>query len=332
MPDFLALPRADREEALLTAQTALGRPPHLLEKDILVVWALQHLFSGQHAAHLVFKGGTSLSKAYGVINRFSEDVDLTYDIRAIAPDLVGQAGGPLPPSRSQSRKWTTDINERLAKLVANEMLPPLEQALAKTGLPAKARVEVDRIFIDYEPIFTGNEYTPPSVMLEFGARSTGEPSAKHHVVCDAAQALGSLAFPEIDVITMKAERTFWEKATAVHVFCETGRFRGGPRYARHWYDLVQLDRAGLADAAFADKALAKAVADHKTAFFAESGVDYHAAIAGGLRLVPENGPRDELELDYKRMTDAGMFMGQPEPFDQLMEHCKAIEAKVPKAA
>lgn len=88
MRDFFALSREDQREALLVAAERSGRPLHLLEKDIWVVWALNHLFSGPHAQHLVFKGGTSLSKAYGVIRRFSEDVDLTYDIRAIAPDLT----------------------------------------------------------------------------------------------------------------------------------------------------------------------------------------------------------------------------------------------------
>jgi predicted nucleotidyltransferase component of viral defense system len=88
MPDCFALSRADQREALLVAAERAGRPAHLLEKDIWVVWALEHLFDGPHAGHLVFKGGTSLSKAYGVIRRFSEDVDLTYDIRAIAPDRL----------------------------------------------------------------------------------------------------------------------------------------------------------------------------------------------------------------------------------------------------
>ena len=91
MPEFFQLSPAERLDALNVAADASGLLPHLLEKDIWVVWALRHLFSGPYSQHLVFKGGTSLSKAYGVIRRFSEDVDLTYDIRAIASDLVGDA-------------------------------------------------------------------------------------------------------------------------------------------------------------------------------------------------------------------------------------------------
>ena len=95
MADFFQLSTAERLDVLDAAANISGLLPHLLEKDIWVVWSLRHLFAGPFAENLVFKGGTSLSKAYGVIRRFSEDVDLTYDIRAIAGDLVGDAAAPL---------------------------------------------------------------------------------------------------------------------------------------------------------------------------------------------------------------------------------------------
>ena len=148
MPDFLEVPREDQREALLVAAERSGRPLHLLEKDVWVVWALNHLFTGPYAKHLVFKGGTSLSKAYGVIHRFSEDVDLTYDIRAIAPDLVGKSESPWPTTRSQEKKWSKAIRQRLAELVASELLPEIAKALQAQGLPATARAEGEQIFID----------------------------------------------------------------------------------------------------------------------------------------------------------------------------------------
>src|SRR5919201_5415775 len=96
MADFFQLSPEERLEVLGVAATASGRPLHLLEKDIWVVWTLQALFASKHGAHLVFKGGTSLSKAYGVIGRFSEDIDLTYDIREIAADLIEKSGSAVP--------------------------------------------------------------------------------------------------------------------------------------------------------------------------------------------------------------------------------------------
>src|ERR1700723_2410437 len=109
---FLTLARSEQLEALGVAATASGRPVYLLEKDIWVVWALQGLFESQVGEHLVFKGGTSLSKGYDIIERFSEDVDLTYDVRQLIPELA-KGEKPLPVSNSQAKRWTKLVDERL---------------------------------------------------------------------------------------------------------------------------------------------------------------------------------------------------------------------------
>ena len=186
MAEFFHLSTAERMEALDLAADTSGRPPHLLEKDIWVVWSLRHLFVGPYADHLVFKGGTSLSKAYGVIRRFSEDVDLTYDIRAIAGDLVGDAIAPLPTSKSQEKKWSKEIRARVSEWVGVEIVPSLKHDLEQHGLMATVRAEGDKVIIDYAPLATGTGYVAPAVMLEFGARSTGEPSEPRTIRCDAA--------------------------------------------------------------------------------------------------------------------------------------------------
>lgn len=110
---FLQLPLDERREALAVAAASSGRPMHLLDKDVWVVWVLEAIFQASFATHLVFKGGSSLSKAYQIIQRFSEDVDLTYDIRVLAPDLVGGDDEPLPPNRSQEKRWTKELRRRL---------------------------------------------------------------------------------------------------------------------------------------------------------------------------------------------------------------------------
>jgi hypothetical protein len=332
MAEFFQLSPAERLEALNTAANTSGLLPHLLEKDIWVVWSLQHLFTGPYAQHLVFKGGTSLSKAYGVIRRFSEDVDLTYDIRAIASDLIGDTGSPLPTSKSQEKKWSKEIRARLSSWVDAEIVPRLKQDLLQQGLPAAVRAEGDKVFIDYEPLTTGTGYVPSSVMLEFGARSTGEPSESRAIRCDAAEHLQGVEFPTATPQVMRAERTFWEKATAIHVFCAQGEFRGGDRFARHWHDVTRLDAAGFADAAIADKALAQAVADHKSVFFAEKNtqgdvIDYRLAVCGGLQLVPDDGALAKLATDYQHMVDDGLFLDDAEPFESLLERCKTIQQK-----
>jgi hypothetical protein len=332
MVEFFQLTAGDRREALAQAADVSGRPPHLLEKDVWVVWTLHHLFSAPYGQHLVFKGGTSLSKAYGVIQRFSEDVDLTYDIRVIAADLIGDAAIALPSSKSQEKKWSREIRLRLTNWVATAVLPQLQQALVTEDLPATARAEGDKVFIDYKPLSSGTGYVTSSVMLEFGARATGEPCELRPVRCDAAAHVAGVVFPEATPRVMRAERTFWEKATAIHVFCAQGIFRGGDRFARHWHDVSRLDTAGFADAALADKVLAQAVADHKSIFFAEKGTDgepvnYHAAVSGALRLVPSDAGLITLAADYQHMVDDGLFVDEVESFDALLRQCQSIQDK-----
>lgn len=169
-------------------------------------------------------------------------------------------------------------------------------------------------------------------MLEFGARSTGEPSEPRAIGCDAAAFLHEVVFPTATPQVMRAERTFWEKATAIHVFCAQGEFRGGDRFARHWHDVTRLGTAGFATSAIADKALAHAVADHKSVFFAEKNshgdaIDYHAAVAGGLQLVPNDGALAKLATDYQHMVDDGLLLDDAEPFAALMARCQAIQQK-----
>ena len=330
MPDFFALSAEDRREALAVAADASGRPIHLLEKDVWVVWALQALFGSALGEHLVFKGGTSLSKGYGVIRRFSEDVDLTYDIREIAGDLIGESKSILPSSKSQGKRWTDEIRERLPKLVSDKIAPQLAESLRSQGLSAKVSAVDDKLFLEYEALVPGYGYVKPIVALEFGARSTGEPSEPRDVVCDAAKYLPTVAFISARPQVMRPERTFWEKATAIHVYCHKGEFRGGDRFARHWHDLSHLDAAGYAESAINDKDLAKDVADYKSVFFAEkdhsgAAIDYHQAVNGSLLLLPREGALAALAEDYEGMVNDGLLMDEAAPFEKLMEDCKAIQ-------
>ena len=280
----------------------------------------------------MFKGGTSLSKVWHAIRRFSEDIDITYDIRSFAPDLV--AGGDeegLPPTRSQERRWTRTIRPRLAEWVLERARPLIEERLARAGFVARTRAEAERVYVGYDPLFEVRGIVRPEVQVDFGARSTGEPHAVHTVACDAAARLPDLAFPEARPAAMLPERTFWEKATSMHVYCLQGRVRG-ERWSRHWHDLVRLDDAGVASRALADRQLALAVARHKAMFFRENDsagrrIDYEAAVSGNLRLVPSGAAWDALAADYANMLATGMLLDGEEPFGTLMQRCTVIEER-----
>jgi hypothetical protein len=292
---------------------------------------LDGLFESAIGQDLVFKGGTSLSKAYGAIRRFSEDIDLTYDIRKLIPVLVGTEGPALPKTRSEEKRWTSAVRKVLPKWIETNVAPLLQERLAAAGLSPRIRQEGDKLYIAYDPLVEGYGYVLPRVMLEFGARSTGEPNEWHHLTCDASGHAGELEFPSARAQVLAAERTFWEKSTAVHVHCSEGKLRG-ERISRHWHDLARLDEAGIAARALADRDLGAAVARHKTWFFAEkdsSGqiIDYGKAVTGGLRLVPSGAAMDDIRADYARMVEDGLLLDDAEEFEVLMGKIVDLERR-----
>jgi hypothetical protein len=329
---FFALSAADRKEALAVAASKSGRPIHILEKDVWVVWTLSALFRSPFAQHLIFKGGTSLSKVYRAIDRFSEDIDVTYDIRSIAPDLVKDAGpDALPASKSQAAKWRGIIEERLAKWLSDEVLPYLQGCLEADKLAAKLRIDKgESIYIEYEAQVSGYGYVGPYIKIEFGGRSTGEPTVDVSVHCDAAEHLPDVIFPNADVRVMRVERTAWEKMTAIHVFCLQENIKD--QLARHWSDIVRLHGAGYIEPAIKARDIAQRVADHKSVFFVEKDarrnrIDYFSAINGGLVLVPEGDVLKLLESDYGRMVEGRLFLRDPEPFKLVIERCADIQKR-----
>jgi hypothetical protein len=331
---WVGLSRQDQAEALEVAAARTGRPAHLLEKDIWVVWVLSAIYDSNLAKTLTFKGGTSLSKVFGIIDRFSEDVDLTYDIRELVPDLL-RGGNPIPDTASQEKKITSAVRSRLPVWIDETVKPVIQAALDSAGLTASLTVagkDNEKLMLDYPALKTGTGYAAASIQLEFGARATGEPSAVHSISCDAATAIEGVVFPTARPVTLAAERTFWEKATAMHVYCLQGRLRG-ERYSRHWYDLVAIAKSAHFNAAVNDRDLSKLVAEHKSMFFAEKDsqggrIDYFAAINGAMRLVPAGDSRTALKRDYAAMLDDGLLALHQPDFVDLMEDCRTIEARI----
>ena len=188
-------------------------------------------------------------------------------------------------------------------------------------------IKDDDVFVRYVALKPRTSYGRSEVKLEFGGRATGEPNAPMSVRCDAADHVPGLEFPTAKPRVLQAERTFWEKATAAHVFCAQQSVRG-EGFARHWHDLARLD--GVVASALADRGIADGVAAHKAMFFREkdaSGdwVNYRAAVAGSLRLVPAGEALTVLADDYARMVEDGWLLDDAEPFDTLMDACQSIE-------
>ena len=335
MPEiYFSLDSKFQSELLNEAFVRTNLPRHLLEKDIWVVWALETLFSSNLGSQISFKGGTSLSKAYKAIERFSEDVDLTYDIRSLLPEFHTEPEA-IPPTTSQAKKWTRVVRSRLPDWVQKSVMPILQNGLSAGCMSAGLSITGeyrDVLVIDYQPLFKGSDYVKPQVRLEFGARSTGEPWEVLPVHCDIESSFPDIIFPSVSPRVMKVGRTFWEKATAIHVFCKQTKL-SGDRLSRHWHDVVTLAESERTRNYLMDKSLLEKVVQHKSMFFlfkdrANNVIDYHACLQGHLRLVPEGEILEILREDYDKMVQEGFMLAQTMAFDDLIGKCSELEAKI----
>jgi hypothetical protein len=341
VPDaLLDLPASELRDILDAGASTGPWAREVLEKDLWVVWCLDALFRQPDAPDYAFKGGTSLSKVYGVIDRFSEDVDVTVstnDERILGTD------DPLDDAISKTRRKT--LNERAAEnlraYLTTDLVPYLDEHAA-TNLPAWHRptITIDddapTIRITYPSAHAQTAAAPyiqRNVLLEFGTRGGTEPRSAHTVTTyleRAVELTDPLTFPKADgVMTLSAERTFWEKATLIHA--EIARPGRGlkERYARHWYDLYHLSihSAIGPNALSATEALAQVIS-MKAKQFHSAGVDYHDCGRGALRLTPDDDLRTRLRDDYRRMRASGMFLAEPPTFDDLMEHLHQLESTI----
>ena len=261
-----------------------------------------------------------------------------YDIRKLIADLTGGEEF-LPTNRSQASKWTKAVRDRLPEWIASHVQPLLQAALDRAQLEARLEIagaEKDKLLLHYPAIKQGTGYISPTVTLEFGGRATGEPHQVLPVTCDMEGHVDGVVFPTATPMVMSIGRTFWEKATATHVYCAQGRIRG-ERYARHWHDLAAIMRSPYFDSAIEDRAIARAVAEHKSYFFSEKDVSgeiisYTLAVEGALNIVPEGTARDALASDYAKMLEDQVMVGDALPFDELMQACANVATRANTAA
>lgn len=332
MPDdWFALPREERRSLLGIAAAASGRPAALLEIDVWIVWCLRTLFGVGTGAALLFKGYASLAKAYrGVSDRLSEDVDLACNMRDIAPDLFDDSSDADPPGSGRESNMPKEARARLKSWVEETAAPLLAEELAKTEPLGKIRIANRVVNLSYSSPTPSSPNVRKAVKLEFSPCESMEQTMPMQVTCDLAEYAEGVALPQATPRVMIAERTFWEKVTAMHEFCKRGSFRGA-RFARHPYDIAQLDAEGFGARAIADRPLVEAVARHQAILYRATDsegrrLDSLGAVdSGDLQVVPTGEPRKALEEDYRKMVESGLIFGSATPFDEMMETCGRIQ-------
>jgi hypothetical protein len=326
---FLGLSLPEQSEILRAEASRLGRNERVLEKDIWVCWALEALFAIPGLPRMAFKGGTSLSKVYGAIHRFSEDVDVSFDFRDLQKETAFKEG-PAKMSGERLKKFREALQTSVRRLIKEHVAPHLQETLRQEVGEAAPPLEIDstgeKLKVPYPTAFERGGYLKEWVLLEFGGRNVTEPCSTHKIQPDIAPHLSGLRFPLAEATVLAPERTFWEKATLIHAECSRGSLRAtADRPSRHWYDLAVLADHEIGHRAFADRALLAAVVEHKSWSFKDLKARYQDCLTGRLRLLPEaEAMRVALREDYAAMIQAGMFYSTPPSFGQIEARLRAL--------
>lgn len=328
---YIVLKPQEQLEILQTAASSFGRQTAVLEKDIWLCWVLQTLFSIPNAHPMAFKGGTSLSKIYGIIDRFSEDVDITLDYRYFNDDFDPFQ---LGVSKTKIRQLSDRLKNYVLTYANNIVVPALKTAAMNSFPTAQYDIEIDetgeKIWFSYLSVVENQEeYMKSNILIELGGRNVIDPNEQHHIAPYVAALFDDLEFPKATVTVLSPLRTFWEKATLIHVECNRDGLKGNSeRLSRHWYDLscLAIHKKGIT--AINDRSLFEDVIRHKKIFFNASYAKYDECLEGGLRLLPNDDKIASLKLDFEKMIDAEMIYKEPPKFDDIIHHIREIEAKV----
>jgi hypothetical protein len=354
----------DRRALFSTVAAHLETRAENIEKDLYVCWVLDFLFNQRpdDPVGLYFKGGTSLSKVYGLIRRFSEDIDIGIYKADLHVPLEADIAA-LPSVNQQQRALAEQVDEAARQYISGTLRDLLAKEIATVeaaaGLPGhfsiafgfdayRNRDALDILVVGYKSVFdAGDGYVQAAVRIEGGACPDPEPAEPREIVpyIDSEMPGGTdLAVP--NVTTVRPERTFWEKVLILHAMTEMTEKRSAEarsdrpvpdlnRYSRHYYDVHQIwthPDYGVSTASMRD--LAEACRQHKELMFRAPNHRYDRAVPGTYRLLPTADMRAKLAADYDRMS--AMIFGTPPAFAEVMASIEALEhhlnAAPPKAS
>jgi len=336
MPEsFFELAPALRKEILTTCSTLVGRRDAVLEKDVWVCWALNAAFSIPGRPDMAFKGGTSLSKVYNAISRFSEDIDITLGYRGIGvPGFEGFDPLAEGVSGNQIKKYSLALMEQVTEFTRGPALEHVTRELSKVVDKPQVSVHDNGETIEflYPTVFDSQEddYLKNRVLIEFGGRNVIVPNDEFDVTPDISEHVGDLVLPNARVTVLDLERTFWEKATLAHFENNRPELREDKlkRMSRHWYDLWKIFMGDRGEAAAANRELLADVVVQKKLFYRSAFADYDACLAKGLRLLPEGDLLAALQADFAEMRSAAMFYGETPEFDAILEELKPLQEQL----
>lgn len=322
------LPADEREILFRNTAEKMGLTEGVVEKDFWVCWTLDYLFhESPWMEHLAFKGGTSLSKCFDLIYRFSEDIDLILDWRLVDCEKDEPWA---ERSRNKQDKYNKAVNARTETFLAKEFVPRLEEDFRQL-LNDSFQIYIDpkesqTVCFAYPRLFSEGAILP-TIRLEIGALAAWTPTQVAKITPFVAE-----QYPQVfqqhstSLRTVSPERTFWEKATILHkeAFRKNGQFPS--RYSRHYYDLWCMAQSPVKEAAFQDLELLRQVVAFKDRFYPAASARYDLAKPGTMRLVPSEDYLPALRDDYEHMKN--MIFGKRPEFDEILAAIRSLEKTI----
>jgi hypothetical protein len=335
---FLDRPREDQATIVREVSARHGVSAVMVEKDFWVSWTLAVLFAHpEFREQLVFKGGTSLSKVFNVIERFSEDIDLS-----VSPEFVGikEQWVEEAESRNKRTERMKQLEEACIEKVRERFTLELERLAEESLGKPKTGTRWMEFQVDadtHSPVVlfhypsnegTGFDYLRRSVKMEFGSLTDQRPAGKHRISPWVADEFPDL-FTDFDckLVSLELERTFWEKATILHA--EYHRDKEKPirdRFSRHYADTAAIAQHEQITSALNNAELRQRVADWKSRFFPSNWAHYATAKPGTFHLVPPDFRMGELAKDYREMRP--MFLNEPPTFENVIDELMRLEQKL----
>lgn len=343
---FLAASSNDRRDAFVGASQRLGTAAQNIEKDFWVCWTLDALFNRLPTGgpRLLFKGGTSLSKAFGLISRFSEDIDITVFREDIGETASVESLEALSGKKRQAK--LDAIKDACQAYIGGTFMEQLtayfQDTLKRAQIDQPPKVELDlddvsgqSLLLWYPSVLAATDgYIRPAVKIECGAKSALDPNSSQAIRPYVADDVPALDLTVLNIVTVDAERTFWDKIVILHGlrnwFDKRGALRGGgQRVSRHYYDVYQLLVSGTGEAALADLDLGRDCVRHARMFFNSPDLGLATAAVGTFDLLPARAMIADLKRDYAAMS--GMIFGETPDFETVLDSVAALQQRLNEA-
>ena len=329
MERIMKLGADERAGLVAAAARNLELSEAIVEKDLWVTYFLDYLFSRCiYKDEFEFKGGTSLSKCYGLIDRFSEDLDIVISAKAIGMDLI-----PLlkeGTSRNKRELFAKEANSRAMDFLENKLIPTMKRDCEKE-LGATLSFELikeDLAFYVGYPASYVDSYVLPRLKFEMSSLSALLPSETRKIEPLLFKALPTLDDGKIRTVrALSPERTFWEKAMILHQEAHRDMGSMPRRYSRHYYDVVKIYQSPIGEKILANLALMEEVRTFTEAFYNRTWAKFKEAKPGSFRLHPNENQIDALRKDYAEMGI--MIFDKCAPsFDEILSAIDKIEDKI----